>query len=107
MESLYCRDESGAYPQRPLVWHSTSGLALAKAGPGCIFRRFYELRIEVAQFFRTKGQPMAEMEDESWLCDLAFMVDITKHLNVLKKNCGGRDSMVMKYGGKKNPFRIR
>ena len=25
---------------------------------------------------------MAEMEDESWLCDLAFIVDITKHLNV-------------------------
>jgi len=32
-----------------------------------------------------KGQPMAEMEDESWLCDLAFMVDITKHLNVFYK----------------------
>ena len=28
---------------------------------------------------------MAEMEDESWLCDLAFMVDITKHLNVFYK----------------------
>jgi len=42
-----------------------SGPALAKAGPGCIFRRFYELRMEVAQFLRMKGQPMAEMEDES------------------------------------------
>ena len=26
---------------------------------------------------------MHEMEDESWICDLAFLVDITKHLNDL------------------------
>ena len=26
---------------------------------------------------------MAEMEDESWLCDLAFLVDITTHMNEL------------------------
>ena len=26
---------------------------------------------------------MAEMEDESWLCDLAFLVDITIRMNEL------------------------
>ena len=26
---------------------------------------------------------MAEMEDESWLCDLAFLVDITTRMNEL------------------------
>ena len=26
---------------------------------------------------------MHEMEDESWICDLAFLVDVTKHLNDL------------------------
>ena len=26
---------------------------------------------------------MAEMEDKSWLCDPAFLVDITTHINEL------------------------
>ncbi|XP_076806255.1 general transcription factor II-I repeat domain-containing protein 2-like [Clavelina lepadiformis] len=30
-----------------------------------------------------KGRPIAEMEDENWLCELAFLVDITVHLNEL------------------------
>ena len=42
-----------------------------------MLRRFYELQKEVALFLKTKGRPMAKMEDESWLCDLAaFLVDI-------------------------------
>ena len=39
---------------------------------GSMLRQFYELRKEVALFLKNKGRPMAEMEDESWLCDLAF-----------------------------------
>ena len=38
---------------------------------------------EVALFLKNKGRPMAEMEDESWLCDLAFLVDITTYMNEL------------------------
>ena len=26
---------------------------------------------------------MAEMENKSWLCDLAFLIDITIHMNEL------------------------
>jgi len=42
-----------------------------------MLRRFYELRKEVTLFLKNKGQPVAEMEDESWLYDLAFLVDVT------------------------------
>ena len=48
-----------------------------------MLRRFYELRKEFGLFLKNKGQPMAEMEDESWLCDLAFLVDITTCMNEL------------------------
>ena len=48
---------------------------------GSTLRRFYELRKEVALFLKNKGRPMAEMENESWLCDLAFLVDITNRMN--------------------------
>lgn len=42
--------------------------------------RFYKLREEVKQFMDMKGKPVDELSDDKWLCDLAFMVDITKHL---------------------------
>ena len=50
---------------------------------GSMLRRFYKLRKEVVVFLKNKGRPMAEMEDESWLCDLAFLVDITTRMNEL------------------------
>ena len=46
-------------------------------------QRFYELQKEVALFLKNKERSMAEMEDESWLCDLAFLVDITTRTNEL------------------------
>lgn len=30
-----------------------------------------------------KGKPVRELNDSKWLCDLAFMVDITKYLSEL------------------------
>ena len=30
-----------------------------------------------------KGKPVRELKDSKWLCDLAFMVDITKYLTKL------------------------
>nr|KAF6500908.1 hypothetical protein HJG59_007935 [Molossus molossus] len=45
--------------------------------------RFYELRDEVKQFMEMKGKPVRELNDSKWLCDLAFMEDITKYLSEL------------------------
>ena len=50
---------------------------------GGMLRQFYKLREEVANFLKFKEHPIAEMEDENWLCELAFLVDITVHLNEL------------------------
>ena len=52
---------------------------------GSMLRRLYKLRKEVALFLKNKGRPMANMEDESWLCDLAFLIDITTCINELNK----------------------
>ena len=47
--------------------------------------RFYLLRNEVDQFMNTQGNHVTELSDSQWLYNLAFMVDISKHLSELKK----------------------
>ncbi|KAL1270843.1 hypothetical protein QQF64_029859 [Cirrhinus molitorella] len=48
-----------------------------------MLERFYKLREEVKHFMEIKGKPVVELSDDKWLCDLAFKVDITKHLSEL------------------------
>ena len=61
---------------------------------GSALQRFFALREEIGQFLSEKGQPMEELSDPVWLADLAFLVDITKHLNALNVNLQGRDAVV-------------
>ncbi|KAK8389084.1 hypothetical protein O3P69_020808 [Scylla paramamosain] len=56
--------------------------------------RFYELRDEVKQFMEMKGTPVRELSDSKWLCDLAFMVDITKYLSELNVKLQGPNQLL-------------
>ena len=67
---------------------------------GSMLRQFYELRKEVALFIKNKGRPMAEIEDKSWFCDLAFLFDITTRMNELNtRRCNEKPSMRVKCTG--------
>lgn len=61
---------------------------------GSALQRFYSLREEIRQFLAKKGQPMPELSDPVWLADFGFLVDITRHLNVLNTNLQGQNAMV-------------
>lgn len=61
---------------------------------GSTLQRFFSLREEIGQFLAEKGQPMQELSDTVWLADLAFLVDITKHLNALNVSLQGQDAVV-------------
>ncbi|KAK0148944.1 General transcription factor II-I repeat domain-containing protein 2 [Merluccius polli] len=61
---------------------------------GNMLTRFYELRNEVKLFMEQKGKPVAELSDSQWLCDLAFMVDISKHLSELNVKLQGSDQLL-------------
>ncbi|ROL33046.1 General transcription factor II-I repeat domain-containing protein 2B [Anabarilius grahami] len=56
--------------------------------------RFYKLREEVKQFMEIKGKPVVELSDGKWLCDLAFMVDITKYLSELNVKLQGSNQLL-------------
>lgn len=61
---------------------------------GNMLMRFHELRNEVKQFMEMKGKPVLELSDSKWLCDLAFMVDITKYLSELNVKLQGPNQLL-------------
>ena len=56
--------------------------------------RFHSLLAEIIEFRNLKKCPSTELEDENWLCDLGFMVDITKHLKDLNMQLQGPDQLL-------------
>ena len=50
---------------------------------GRMFKRFFDLRDEIKFFIELKEKPNAVFDDESFLNDLAFLADVTEHLDQL------------------------
>ena len=55
---------------------------------------FYSLLPEIIEFTNLQKCPFTELEDENWLRDLEFMVDITKHLHDLNVQHQGPDQLL-------------
>ena len=52
--------------------------------------RVYQLRDEIAIFLEQKNCNDAEFRDQKWICNLAFLVDVTSHLNKLNMQLQGK-----------------
>ena len=61
---------------------------------GFVLKRFYELRSAMQAFILEKGRDVKELKNRDWVQDLAFMVDITNHLQFLNKQLQGRNKLV-------------
>jgi hypothetical protein len=61
---------------------------------GNMLERVFALREELSAFMQAKKRPVAEFDDPTCVCDLAFLVDLTKHLNELNKTLQGRDVLL-------------
>lgn len=74
---------------------------------GEVLKHFFKLRTEIAQFMEQKGKPVTELDDPDWLADLAFLVDITEHLNVLNVSMQGRNKLVTEYYDSVRGFQMK
>lgn len=74
---------------------------------GAVLRRFFDLREEIRQFMEKKGKPVSELQSQEWLQDLAFLVDITEHLNSLNKMLQGRKKVVTQFSDKIHAFKLK
>ena len=61
---------------------------------GAVLRQLSHLVTKISAFMEAKQHPVTELEDSDWLCDLAFLVDITMHLNILNCSLQGSDMLV-------------
>ncbi|XP_032065870.1 general transcription factor II-I repeat domain-containing protein 2-like [Thamnophis elegans] len=72
-----------------------------------VLSRFFELREEICQFMENKGKDSSVLQDEEWLCELAFLCDITKHLTVLNLQLQGRHHVITDMYDAVNAFQVK
>lgn len=61
---------------------------------GKVLQRFFELRHAIDIFMIEKNKHVKELSDDQWLWKLAFVVDLTSHLNFLNLKLQGEKSYV-------------
>ncbi|CAB3221837.1 unnamed protein product [Arctia plantaginis] len=61
---------------------------------GLTLERFLNLIEEIKIFLAEKQRDVPELKNPDWLCDLAFLVDITNHLNVLNTRLQGKNQLI-------------
>ena len=59
-----------------------------------MLQRVYVLRKEIAIFLNSKQQDSSHFQNAEWLVNLAFLVDITTHMNNLNKELVGNNKHV-------------
>ena len=74
---------------------------------GQTLRRFWDLREELKMFLEMKGISAPELSYYQWLCDLAFLVDITEKLNNLNTALQGKDQLVHEMFGSIRAFELK
>ncbi|KAM3870127.1 general transcription factor II-I repeat domain-containing protein 2-like [Diretmus argenteus] len=61
---------------------------------GKVLKRFFELREEICQFLQSKGKDTAELREKTFLCELAFLCDISSHIDALNLQLQGRGRII-------------
>lgn len=73
-----------------LLYHT----ALKWLGRGLVLRRFFESLEEIDSFMSSRGKPVPQLSSRDWILDLAFLVDMTTHLNTLDASLQGHSQIV-------------
>ncbi|CAG9791321.1 unnamed protein product [Diatraea saccharalis] len=74
---------------------------------GKFLERFQELLPEIISFLDQRGDDTEILKSESWLCDLAFLTDVTGHLNSINLELQGKDKTIMDMISTINSFKSK
>jgi len=82
---------------------------------GRVLERFLDLVEETSKFLRERNPTLLTgngkgvvmlLSDHAWLLDLAFLVDITQHLNILCIKLQGREQLLPEYPMQRKLFKV-
>ncbi|XP_042544033.1 general transcription factor II-I repeat domain-containing protein 2B-like isoform X1 [Dipodomys spectabilis] len=62
------------------LWYHTGIKWLSR---GLVLQRFFESLEDIDSFLSSRGRPLPQLSCKAWVLDLAFLVDVTTHLNSL------------------------
>ncbi|MBN3295885.1 GT2D2 protein, partial [Amia calva] len=74
---------------------------------GVVLTRVFELRGEIRLFLQNKGRQRSKLSDESWLCELAFLFDVTEHLNTLNMKLTGSTQVITEMYDSVKAFQLK
>ncbi|XP_026981993.1 general transcription factor II-I repeat domain-containing protein 2 isoform X2 [Sagmatias obliquidens] len=61
---------------------------------GLVLKRFFDSLEEIDSFMSSRGKPLPQLSSQDWIKDLAFLVDMTMHLNTLNISLQGHSQIV-------------
>lgn len=71
---------------------------------GRTLKRFYDIREHVAAFLEAKGNLCINFDDDKWMNDFSFLVDITQKLNELNVRLQGKGKLIHNLFGEVTAF---
>ena len=74
---------------------------------GKVLKRFFALRNEIALLMETKNKPVPSLVDSTFQCNLAFLLDITKHLNELNVKLQGKKQIITQVYDHLKSFKVK
>lgn len=74
---------------------------------GKVLKRFFALRDEIASFIKMKNKAVPLLTDSTFQCNLAFLTDITDHLNALNLKLQGKKQIITQMYDNVKSFKVK
>ncbi|XP_069680148.1 general transcription factor II-I repeat domain-containing protein 2A-like isoform X2 [Periplaneta americana] len=74
---------------------------------GAVLDRYFELREDIAQFMESKDKAKPELRNKKWVCDLAFMAEVTGYLNEFNTSLQEKGQVVSQLYDKVRAFKLK
>jgi hypothetical protein len=69
-----------------------------------MLKQFHDSRQDIADFMDIKGNTINQVKDDEWVCDLAFLLDVTGYLNELNLKLQKQGQLVHELHGHVKAF---
>ena len=74
---------------------------------GKVLKRFFALRNEISLFMKMKNKAIPLLDDPTFQCSLAFLTDVTHHVNELNVKLQGRNQIITQMYDHVKSFKVK